>query len=280
MNYHWETIHISGEENKICDALSRLCTSICFDFHKYKTPGPRLLKMSKVASVRNQQIEKSDPLVQKIAEEAHMDPDYIEMMNYIENNTDLNDISLNCELKQMGEFMDRMSIVALDAGTRLIVKDGTEILMIPMKKSKQIIDTLHFSHSAADSHDHTVQTQNILAWSEEIFTEKIWGIWAMPTAHSLSDNTLQPSQQWRSFNISCPVSFFKWIMLKKGNGNYLIIVDSLTGFMQAYKTPRKSTKDAIKCLRDCQVDGVCPTRSVYTLKEILNKNNNLNQLNL
>ena len=41
MNYHWETVHISGEENKICDALARLCTRICFDCHKYKTPGPR-----------------------------------------------------------------------------------------------------------------------------------------------------------------------------------------------------------------------------------------------
>ena len=37
---------------------------------------------------------------------------------------------------------------------------------------------------------------------------------------------------------------------KKGNANYLMIVDSLTGFMQAYKTPRKSTEDAIKCLRN------------------------------
>ena len=37
---------------------------------------------------------------------------------------------------------------------------------------------------------------------------------------------------------------------EKGNSNYLMIVDSLTGFMQTYKTPRKSTKDVIKCLRD------------------------------
>ena len=81
MNYHWETIHISGEENKICDALSRLCTRICFDSHKYKTPGPRLLKMSKVASVRIKQMEKYYPLVQKLAKEASMDPEYIEMMN-------------------------------------------------------------------------------------------------------------------------------------------------------------------------------------------------------
>ena len=58
MNYHWETIHISREENRICNALARLCTRICFDSHKYKTPGPRLLKMSKVATVRNKQMEK------------------------------------------------------------------------------------------------------------------------------------------------------------------------------------------------------------------------------
>ena len=37
---------------------------------------------------------------------------------------------------------------------------------------------------------------------------------------------------------------------EKGNGNYLMIVDSLTGFMQAYKTPRKSIEDAIKCIRN------------------------------
>ena len=78
-----------------------------------------------------------------------MDPDYIEMMNYIENDTDFNDISPDCELKQMGEFMDMMSIVALDAGNRLIVKEETEIL-ISMSQRKQIIETLHFSHSAAD----------------------------------------------------------------------------------------------------------------------------------
>ena len=50
-NYHWETIHISAEENEICDALSRLCTRICFDGHKYQIPRPRLLKMSKAAVV-------------------------------------------------------------------------------------------------------------------------------------------------------------------------------------------------------------------------------------
>ena len=50
----------------------------------------------------------------------------------------------------MGEFMDRMSFVTLDAGTPLIMKDEIEIL-IPLSQRKQIVDTLHCSHSAADS---------------------------------------------------------------------------------------------------------------------------------
>ena len=35
---------------------------------------------------------------------------------------------------------------------------------------------------------------------------------------------------------------------KRGSANYLMIVDSVTGFIQAYKTPKKTTEDAIKCL--------------------------------
>ena len=49
--------------------------------------------MSKVASVRKKQMEKNDPLVQKIAEEANMDPEYVEMMNYLECDTEFNDIA-------------------------------------------------------------------------------------------------------------------------------------------------------------------------------------------
>ena len=84
------------------------------------------MKMNKVAVFRKEQMEKNDPLVQKIAEEVSMDPDYVEMMNYLECDTEYNDIDPNCELKQMKEFMDRMSVVTLDTGTWLIVKDETE----------------------------------------------------------------------------------------------------------------------------------------------------------
>ena len=79
-----------------------------------------------------------------------MDPNYIEMMNHIENATDFDDIPTDYELKQLKEFMDRMSVINLDAGTQLIVKDESEIL-IPKNLRKQMLETLHFTHSAAES---------------------------------------------------------------------------------------------------------------------------------
>ena len=113
-NYHWETQLIPAEENEICDAFSRLCTQVCFDGHNYDTPKPRILKMSKVAKVRRQQMEKMDPLVQRIAEEANLDSEYVEMLNYIEADVDFKDIDSNSELKLLKDDLHHMSIITLD----------------------------------------------------------------------------------------------------------------------------------------------------------------------
>ena len=51
------------------------------------------------------------------------------------------------------------------------------------------------------------------------------------------------------FKIFMPGQRLQVDYAEKGSGNFLMIVDSLTGFRQTYKTPRKSTEDAIKCLR-------------------------------
>ena len=74
-------------------------------------------------------MEKSDPLVQKIAEDVNLDPEYLEMMNYIESDTEDKDSAPDCELKIMKDSRDRMSLVTLEGGNRLIVRDETEILI-------------------------------------------------------------------------------------------------------------------------------------------------------
>ena len=106
--------------------------------------------MSKAARIRKKQMEKNDPLVQKIAEEASIDPEYVEMMNYLESDTEFKDIDTNCELKLMKDSLDRMSVINLDSGNWLNVRDETEIL-IPKCLRKQMEDIFHFSHAAAQS---------------------------------------------------------------------------------------------------------------------------------
>ena len=86
--------------------------------------------MSKVMKVRRQQMEKLDPLVQRIAEEANLDTEYIEMLNYIEADVDYEEIDSNSELKALKEDLQHMSIITLDSGNRLIVKNRTEILTL------------------------------------------------------------------------------------------------------------------------------------------------------
>ena len=43
-------------------------------------------------------MEKNDQLVQKITEDVSMEPEYVEMMNYVESDTEYNDIDPNCEI--------------------------------------------------------------------------------------------------------------------------------------------------------------------------------------
>ena len=86
-NYSWKLTHIKGSKNKIADALSRLCTKVCLYSHYYETPTPRLLPLSKRATVRTKQLETDDPLVENIANEGNLDVEYLAMMNQIENKT-------------------------------------------------------------------------------------------------------------------------------------------------------------------------------------------------
>ena len=92
-SYSWTLTHIKGSKNKICDALSRLCKQVCLLTCKYDTPAPRLLPMSKRATVRAKQLEQEDPLVLNIAEAGNLDVEYLSMMNSLENKIETNDLT-------------------------------------------------------------------------------------------------------------------------------------------------------------------------------------------
>ena len=68
-NYKWKLTHIKDKNNQICDTLSRLCTQICLYTRDDESRSPRLLPMSKRASVRKKQLEEENTLVIKITDE-------------------------------------------------------------------------------------------------------------------------------------------------------------------------------------------------------------------
>ena len=68
----------------------------------------------------------------KLAEEGKLDLEYLEMLNDIENDTVTQDLPLESEIRKLSGYRNTLSVVILPAGTRLIVKEETEIL-IPKK---------------------------------------------------------------------------------------------------------------------------------------------------
>ena len=68
-HYIWVLNHIKESDDKIWDALSRLCTKVSVDSHKYVTRSPRLLQTSKRVAIRKKQLEMENPLVMKLAED-------------------------------------------------------------------------------------------------------------------------------------------------------------------------------------------------------------------
>ena len=140
-----------------------------------------------------------------------------------------------------------MSIVVLDGGNRLIVKDETEIL-IPRGQRNQIIETLHFSHSAAES--MILQCKRKIYWlgikqALQKKYEECEACQQNKASQATPHNQVSSKDIFQHF---MPGQRLQEDYAEKGNGNYIMIVDSLTGFMQAYKTPRKLTEDAIKCI--------------------------------
>ena len=186
--------------------------------------------MSKKAAIRNKQLETDDPLVMKITEEANMDPEYVEMMNDIENDTEFENIPPESELKQLKKSIGNMSIVTLEAGTRLIVKGESEI-PIPKKLNTQMLNTLHFTHSAAELMIR--QSNRKIFWpGMKKYLKKKYEECEQCQENKASQvtphNQVSGEDMFKNF---LPGQRVQVDYAKKGNANYLMIVDSLTGFM-------------------------------------------------
>ena len=57
--YKWKSTYIKGSHNRVADALSRLCKSICSYSYKYEKNIPRLMTLSTRKALRAKQIKKN-----------------------------------------------------------------------------------------------------------------------------------------------------------------------------------------------------------------------------
>ena len=140
---------MGGLTNNIADCLSRLCGIVSNTEHS-PDDNLRILPMSKKSEVYRKELEIADPLVQRLAEIGGTDFEYTELLQHLENRTDWKFLPESCELKAMRDLLPRLGIVELESGARLVVKDGSEIL-IPKSERKEIIRLLHLTQAAPET---------------------------------------------------------------------------------------------------------------------------------
>ena len=87
------------------------------------------------------------------------------MLNTLKTITETKDLPEDYEIRQLSGCRNKLSIVTLTVGTRLIVKDETEIL-IPKTLREEMMRILHLTRIEAD------KKENILAKHEQRFEEK------------------------------------------------------------------------------------------------------------
>ena len=117
--------------------------------------------MSKKASVYKKELEIKDPLVERLAEIGGQDFDYINLLQNVENRTEFKHLPEDSELWLVRDSLPRLAIVELDSGERVVVRDGTEVL-IPKSARKEVLKTLHLTHSATNT--MMLQTKSRLFW--------------------------------------------------------------------------------------------------------------------
>ena len=119
--------------------------------------------MKKKAEEYRKQLEIQDPLVQRVGDLlAGAVTDYVEMLSNIENRAAFKHLPENSELKLVDDSIPRLGIVELDNGSRLIVRDGSEI-QVPKHAREELIKVLHKTHSATDM--MVLQCKNRIFWS-------------------------------------------------------------------------------------------------------------------
>ena len=159
------------------------------------------------------------------------------------------DIPKESELKKMKDRKQSLSVVTLESGHKLIIRNDNEIL-VPRKAREKMCQTLHFTH-----HSEEMMMKQA---KDKIFWPSMKGELrhVYETCQECRENCPSKSQehnevfQQNLFDSFLPGQRVLIDYAINGHNNYLSIVCGLTGFIRCYKTSNKSKNEAVRCMRE------------------------------
>ena len=86
-------------------------------------------------------------MVARLAETGAEDPEYIDMIKAVQEE-DFN-IRKESELKKIKDHKSCLSIITLESGHKLIIRNDCEIL-VPKQARQRMCNTLHFTHHSVE----------------------------------------------------------------------------------------------------------------------------------
>ena len=248
MQYNFNCNHIAGVDNKIADALSRLCRDV-MTTHHYANNMPRILPMSKRASTYIKQLEVLDPMVVELAQIGAADQEYVDMLNTVENGVSTKHLPAGSELKMVEGSIAHLGVVTMPDGNRLLVKDGGEVF-VPKSERKRILETIHMDHMC----DQVMikQAKSRIYWPR--MRQEIKEIYqtCQPCTEFRNSKPQKPNEisQRDVFSNFFPNEQIEVDFASKGSRDFLLIVDSLTGFGQVFETRNKGSAEAALKIRE------------------------------
>ena len=134
-------------------------------------------------------------------------------------------------------------------GNRLLVKDGVEVMVLKSER-KRMLETIHADHMS-----DTVmirQCKNRIFWPR--MRQQIKDIYnnCRPCTEHRNSKSQKPNEiSYRDvFSNFYPNEMIECDFAQKGSRDFMLIVDKLTGYLQAFEVKNKSSSEAVRCVRE------------------------------
>merc|ERR1712002_569288 len=253
---------VPGEKNTIVDCFSRLTReikeaqhySLC-DTIKLSDTAARLHSQGKTgfsvkAIKRGTTIRprEDDPWVDYLGEVAMSNNEYITMVHHLEAGTDIKDISNDSELKKCHNYKDQLGVITPKGGQNLILRNNE--ILVPGKERKSMLALAHATNHRGE--DGMIrQMRGRVFWggmNKEI--KQLVATCEKCQVHGMSKKQDATEISHKSmFNLS-PNHTLNADFCEYGGQDYMVLVDRLTGYIMAEKTPNKGTDSAISVVRN------------------------------